>query len=264
MSRGAKRGALRQRSDSGPEIPTDRGDLVAVLWDMDGTLVDSEKLWDVSLGELAGHLGGELSDATRAAMVGGAMDRTLVMMFDEVGAAPTPDALADAARWLTERTGQLFGDGLPWRPGAPEALRTVRVADLATALVTSTERALTEQALDSIGRGYFDVVVCGDEVTATKPAPQPYLRAAELLGVDPRRCVAVEDSPTGAAAAAAAGCAVLVVPDDVAVAPGPGRVLRDGLVGLTVDELAGVLRAAPGGDHWSRRSAHSASPRPGR
>ncbi|MGQ0479552.1 MAG: HAD family hydrolase [Pseudonocardia sp.] len=234
--------------------------LSAVLWDMDGTLVDSEKLWDVSLGELAVHLGGELSDITRAAMVGGAMNRTLAMMFEEVGAAATPDALADAARWLTERTGQLFGAELPWRPGAPEALRMVRAAGLATALVTSTERVLTERALDSIGRGYFDVVVCGDEVTATKPAPQPYSRAAALLGVDPRRCVAVEDSPTGAAAAAAAGCAVLVVPNDVVVAPGPGRLLRDGLVGLTVDELAGVLRGAWGDDHWSRRTAHSAGP----
>lgn len=231
--------------------------LAGVLWDMDGTLVDSEKLWDVSLAELAVHLGGDLSSATRAAMVGGAINDTLAMMFDEVGAPATPASLAEAARWLTERTGELFAAGMTWRPGAAEALREVRAAGLATALVTSTERVLTERALDWIGREHFDAVVCGDEVTATKPAPQPYLRAAAMLGVPPPRCVAVEDSPSGAAAAVAAGCAVLVVPNDVEVPPGPGRVHRDGLVGLTVRELAGVLTSVSADDHWSARSAHS-------
>jgi HAD superfamily hydrolase (TIGR01509 family) len=214
--------------------------LLAVLWDMDGTLVDSEKLWDVSLSELARRLGGELSATTRAAMVGGSLHSTLELMFAEVGLPVTSAAMADAGDWLTERTGQLFGSDLRWRPGAPEALRMARAGGLATALVTSTQRVLTERALDCIGREQFGVVVCGDEVSNPKPAPEPYLRAAELLGVPPWRCVAVEDSPTGATAAVAAGCGVLVVPNDVDVPAGPGRVHRDGLVGLTVTELAEV------------------------
>jgi HAD superfamily hydrolase (TIGR01509 family) len=211
--------------------------LQAVLWDMDGTLVDSEKLWDVSLAELARYLGGELSAATRAAMVGSSMWRTLDMMFDEVGLEHRPDAMADAAHWLSRRTQELFRAGLPWRPGALEALRTARASGLGTALVTSTERALVEQALDSIGREFFDVTVCGDEVPATKPAPDPYLIAAAALGHHPAECLAVEDSPTGAAAATAAGCPVLVVPSEVPVPAAPGRVHRDSLVGLTEAEL---------------------------
>jgi HAD superfamily hydrolase (TIGR01509 family) len=233
--------------------------LLAVLWDMDGTLVDSEKLWDVSLTELAHRLGGELSADTRAAMVGGSMASTLRRMFAEVGLAATPGATADAGRWLTERTGELFGSDLRWRPGAPEALRMARAAGLATALVTSTQRVLTERALDWIGREHFDVVVCGDEVDRPKPAPDPYLRAAELLGVPAWRCLAVEDSPTGSAAAEAAGCVVLVVPNDVEVPDGPGRVQREDLVGLAVGELSEVWRAIVETVHPYAHPAHSSA-----
>ena len=87
-------------------------------------------------------------------------------------------------------------------------------------------------------------MVCGDEVAATKPDPAPYLRAAELLGVDPTACVAVEDSPTGTRSAVAAGATVLVVPADVAVPTGHRRVHRDSLEGLGVDELRALLQAA--------------------
>lgn len=230
----------------------------AVLWDMDGTLVDSEKLWDISLHELAHYLGGELSAPTRAAMVGSSMWRTLRMMFDEVGLRHRRDAMEDAARWLSRRTGELFRAGLPWRPGAVRALRMVRASGLATALVTSTERALVELALDRIGREFFDVTVCGDEVAATKPAPDPYLMASAKLGVEPRRCLAVEDSPTGAASATAAGCPVLVVPCEVAVPADPRRVHRDSLVGLTEAELrAAWARASI--NHWSTRTVRSAA-----
>jgi HAD superfamily hydrolase (TIGR01509 family) len=227
---------------------------------MDGTLVDSEKLWDISLAELARHLGGELSVATREAMVGSSMWRTLDMMFDEVGLAHRPETMEEAARWLSRRTEELFRSGLPWRPGALEALRTVRASGLATALVTSTERALVELALESIGREHFDVVVCGDEVPATKPAPDPYLIAAAKLGVEPGRCLAIEDSPTGAASATAAGCAVLVVPNEVPVPTGPGRVQRETLGELTESELRELWARAAAGNHWSPESVRSAVP----
>jgi HAD superfamily hydrolase (TIGR01509 family) len=213
---------------------------LGVLWDMDGTLVDSEKLWDVSLAGLAMHLGGVLSAPARASMVGSSLCRTIRLMFHDLRLPADPEAMAGAGEWLTRRTEQLFRSGLPWRPGAPEALRMVRAAGWATALVTSTHRGLVDVALESIGPRFFDVVVCGDEVPATKPAPDPYLMAATKVGLPPGLCVAIEDSPAGVRSAEAAGCAVLVVPSEVPVPPGPRRVRRAGLVGLTPGELRSV------------------------
>ena len=233
--------------------------LQAVLWDMDGTLVDSERLWDVSLADLAAHLGGTLSAATREDLVGSSLRRSVSTVRAEVGLDPADEAAVHAdGRWLLERTKVLFADDLPWRPGAREALAAVRDAGLATALVTSTYRELTDVALDTIGRGFFDVTVCGDEVSATKPDPAPYLRAAELLGVDATACVAVEDSPTGTRSAVAAGATVLVVPSEVAVPPGERRVLRGSLVGLTVEDLRAAVRvgAPEQRDHRTRADAH--------
>ncbi|WP_442974137.1 HAD family hydrolase [Saccharothrix sp. NRRL B-16348] len=210
---------------------------------MDGTLLDSEKLWDIPLYEFVEKLGGTLSIETRQAMVGSSVRRTMAMLFAEVGVEqPTEEDLADGAAWIMRRTEEVFRAGLPWRPGAREALREIRGSGVPMALVTSTERQLTEVALDTIGRDLFDVTVCGDEVDRrNKPLPDPYLKAARLLGVDPARCVAIEDSPTGVASAVAAGCTVLVVPCDVPVEPGERRVFRESLVGVELATLALLL-----------------------
>lgn len=135
-----------------------------------------------------------------------------------------------ASQWVAARMVELFELGLPWRPGGPEALRGARSLGIPTALVTSTIRSLTEKALETLGRDSFDVTVCGDEVGGNnKPHPEPYLKAARLLGVDPAECVAIEDSPTGVASAEAAGCLVIAIPCEVPLQPGPHRVLRDSL-----------------------------------
>jgi HAD superfamily hydrolase (TIGR01509 family) len=216
----------------------------AVLFDMDGTLVDSEKVWTVALVEVSRDLRRELSPVARAAIVGSSLPRTLRILFDDLELPHDPDVMTAAGRRIVGRTAELFAAGLEWRPGALDALRTVRAAGWPTALVTNTGRALTERALDTIGREHFDATVCGDEVRRGKPDPDPYLRAAALLGVDAGECLAVEDSPTGAVAAERAGAAVLVVPCDVPVPGGPGRVLRASLAGLTAaDVRAGYTRA---------------------
>ncbi|HEV2783377.1 MAG TPA: HAD family phosphatase [Actinophytocola sp.] len=210
----------------------------AVLWDLDGTLIDSEKLWDIPLYELAERLGGRLSQPTRAAMVGTNVPTTLDLLFADVGIIPDADQRAEAARWLDKRMAELYAADVPWQPGAREALATIRATGLPTALVTSTERPLTELALDTIGRDHFDVTVCGDEVDGrNKPLPDPYLKAARLLDVAPTHCLAIEDSPSGTTSAVAAGCTVLVIPSEVEVPPGPRRIFRDSLVGLTPTDL---------------------------
>jgi HAD superfamily hydrolase (TIGR01509 family) len=218
----------------------------AVLWDMDGTLVDSEKVWTVSLRDTARRLGGELSPAAREAMIGSNMARTLELMFADLGLRHEQALAEDTATYLTERTGELFAEGLVWRPGAREALEMVAAAGWPSALVTNTERKLTEEALDVIGRERFAATVCGDEVPHGKPAPDPYLRGAELLGVGAPQCLAVEDSPTGTLAAERSGAVVLVVPCDTDVPPGPGRVLRTSLVGLTPDDVRTAFTGAGG------------------
>lgn len=217
-------------------------ELRAVLWDMDGTLVDSEKIWTVALDELMARMHTTLTDEVRESLIGSNMRRSTLILLAAAGVEPTDEAIEDAESWLNARMAVLFRIDLPWRPGAREALRSVRAAGVRTALVTSTERMLTEIALDSIGREFFDVTVCGDEVDGhNKPHPRPYQLAAELLGVDPVDCVAVEDSVTGTTSAAAAGCTVLVVPAEAPVPPGERRVLRESLVGVDAELLAGLL-----------------------
>ncbi|MFD9895371.1 HAD family hydrolase [Amycolatopsis sp. NPDC059027] len=222
--------------------PSTSDGLAAVLWDMDGTLVDSEKLWDVALYEAAEWLGGTLSEERRMTLVGSNMDATSTCLLEVTGNTVTPEKVAETNEWIRRRTSGLFDDALPWRPGAREALAALRSAGVPMALVTSTERELTDLALNTIGREFFEVTVCGDEVDGlNKPHPRPYLKAAGLLGVSPVRCMAVEDSPPGTESAAAAGCTVLVVPNDVEVEPGERRVFRDSLVGVDAATLAALL-----------------------
>ncbi|WP_275426197.1 HAD family hydrolase [Nocardia arizonensis] len=215
--------------------------LAAVLWDMDGTLLDSEKLWDIAVRELAVELGGVMSDELRHALIGASGPNALAILFAGLGLEPTVSALGEAGRFLELRVTELMTGPIPWRPGAKDALALVRTEGLPSALVTNTKRSLTEYGLETLGRDFFDVSVCGDEVAEGKPEPDVYLRAAQLLDVDPKHCVAIEDSPTGARAAQAAGCAVIVVPCEIAVPAAFGRVFRESLVGLTVDHLREAL-----------------------
>ncbi|UZF58848.1 HAD family phosphatase [Gordonia polyisoprenivorans] len=220
-------------------MPTtaDRRTPDAVLWDMDGTLLDSERLWDIAVAELSLRHGYPMTPELRESTLGNSMDDALDKVYDAAGLSAAERDHARDERWLLDRVAELFADDLPWRPGARETLELVAAAGIPMALVTNTVRELTELALDTLDRRFFAITVCGDEVATGKPAPDPYLRAAELLGVDARRCRAVEDSPTGTSSATAAGCTTLVVPSTAPVPPGPLREFRTSLVGVTLAEL---------------------------
>jgi HAD superfamily hydrolase (TIGR01509 family) len=207
---------------------------------MDGTLLDSEKIWDVALDDLAAWLGGELSATARTRMVGSSLARSVAILHADLGIEADPES---SAGYLTERTAQLFGTNLVWKPGARELLGALQEANVPVALVTSTHRRLTEIALDTMGRHWFAATVCGDEVARPKPHPDPYRKAAGLLGVEPGACVAIEDSPLGVASAEAAGCVVLAVPSEVELPAAPTRTVRPTLVGLTVGDLAALASA---------------------
>ncbi|MBF6423386.1 HAD family phosphatase [Nocardia cyriacigeorgica] len=208
---------------------------------MDGTLLDSEKLWDVAVRDLAVELGSRMTDELRRSLIGASGPNALRIVFTGLGLDPEPAAMRAAGEFLERRVTELMAEPIPWRPGAKDALAMVRAAGVPSALVTNTKRSLAELGLDTLGREYFDASVCGDEVPHGKPEPDVYLRAAELLGLDPETCVAVEDSPTGVAAAEAAGCAVLVVPCEIAVPEAPTRTQRDSLVALSMADLREVL-----------------------
>ena len=129
---------------------------------------------------------------------------------------------------------------MPWRPGARELLADLRADGVPCALVTMSYERFVAPVLAALPKGTFDVVVTGDAVSRGKPHPEPYLHAARLLGRRPGRCLAIEDSNTGARSAEAAGCLVLVVENHVPVAPGERRVFLPTLEGLTPADLAAL------------------------
>jgi HAD superfamily hydrolase (TIGR01509 family) len=220
--------------------------LQAVLFDMDGTLVETEDLWGEAMYALAAQLGGTLSAAARERTAGTSMHASMAIIYADLGLDPaSQDADADA-RWVEDETAALMTSrGMPWRPGARELLEAVRAAGLRTALVTTTPRRVAALVLDRItaelGADPFDVTVCGDEAGARKPDPAPYLKALADLGVDPRSSLVVEDSLVGTTAGLAAGITVLGVPLLQRLQPQSGLTLRTTLAGMTVADLAALV-----------------------
>jgi len=216
--------------------------LAAVLWDMDGLLVDTEPLWTVAQHELARSLGGEFTPQAKAAMVGTRLDVAVPMLLSSIGLSAEPARVSDAMAWLLQRMVELYASPLELMPGAAELLAELRSAGVPVALVSSSYRVLVDAVL-AHGTGPFSVTVAGDEVGHGKPHPKPYLRAAGLLGVDPAACVVLEDSAAGAASGLAAGCAVVAVPSvpGVSVLPGHRLTVVPALGAVDVAALEALL-----------------------
>ncbi|GAA3203892.1 HAD family phosphatase [Actinocorallia longicatena] len=212
--------------------------LQAVFFDLDGTLINSEPEWLAVEHEIMDWLEGPWDVEHQDQVVGGSLWRTVDYMLG-LATRPQPRELV-AERLLTLMAARL-STGVVLMPGAKELLVEVSASGVPVALVTSTVRQLADAAIDAIGRDLFKVTVCGDEVEHTKPHPEPYLKAARLLGVDPAACVVLEDSPTGVAAGEAAGCAVIAVPGIVAIPEAPTRTVVPTLEGLSLDGLRELL-----------------------
>jgi HAD superfamily hydrolase (TIGR01509 family) len=227
---------------------TNQRRLAAVLFDMDGTLVDSEKIWQRALEELAERLGGDLAPAVRSSMVGTTTPEAIAMLFTAIGPGPVAASgfdLPAAATWLEDRVAVLFSEGLTWRPGARELLGAVRAAGVPTALVTATAKDLVDIMLGTIGRDNFEAIVTDDDVVDGKPHPEPYASAAAAIGVSPANCVAIEDSPTGIASALAAGCVVVAVPAEVDLSHIQGVMHVQSLADVDLAFLATAVAAQP-------------------
>ncbi len=206
----------------------------AVLFDMDGLLIDSEPLWTVAESELATSLGGTFTPEIKAAMIGKRLELAVPILLDRIGRLDA-DPL-EAGEWLLSRMTELFAERLPLQPGASQLLDAVRRAGVPAALVSSSYRRLVDAALQQLGPDRFAVTIAGDEVEHSKPDPEPYRLATERIGMAPARCVVLEDSEAGARSAAAAGCPCVVVPT-LPVPPGPWRVVNS-LQDVTLDGLA--------------------------
>jgi len=190
---------------SGPE---------AVLLDMDGTLVDSESLWLAAEEDVMARLGSTWTADDQAHCLGGPLER--VAQYMAAKASQSPPAQAVGSMLLDRIEAYMRSEPLVWRPGAAAFLRSCLALQLPTALVTASwarlVAALSERIETEFGQDPFSVVVAGDHVVNSKPHPEPYLAAADGIGVDPNACLAIEDSPTGVRSALAAGCAVIAIP----------------------------------------------------
>ncbi|MUL43392.1 HAD family phosphatase [Streptomonospora sp. PA3] len=214
--------------------------LQAVLFDMDGTLIDSGDLWGRAESAAAASLGGEWTEEDHRRNIGCAAVPVARYMIERAGVRA--DAHEIAGR-LQAEFGRLLAGGAEPRPGAKELVARVAGSSVACALVTSTRRSLVEPAIGAIGVDSFDVSVAGDEVEATKPDPAPYLKAARLLGADPARCAAFEDSAVGVASALAAGCATVAVGDRGAFTPGGRLRVLESLEGVDLAWIEGLVAA---------------------
>ena len=212
----------------------------AVLWDFDGTLVDTEPRWvEAELAILASH--GVIWEPEQAnKFTGGPLTDVCEAMAADLGGALTVDdvrheLITMVSRFNRERE-------VPWRPGVLSLLAEIRAAGIPMAIVTGSAHAVIEPVLeamaDKIGNP-FDTVVTFDDVTpkTAKPAPDPYLLAAKRLGVNIADCLAIEDSPKGATSATMAGAAVLTVTGLAEIGPGPRRVHRPDLSGLSLADV---------------------------
>jgi HAD superfamily hydrolase (TIGR01509 family) len=207
---------------------------------MDGTLVDTEPYWMASEVELVGSFGGTWTHDDGLTLVGLGLWNSAKILQSR-GVDLTPDEIV---QWLTGRVQQkLDAEGVPWRPGARELLAELRERGIPTALVTMSVRSMAEQIVAQIPFDAFDVIVSGDEVTEAKPHPEPYLRAAELLGVVPATAVAIEDSLVGLTSAVGSGAVAIGVPHIVPLPESDDHTLWPSLEGKTAADIIDLANA---------------------
>jgi len=198
----------------------------AVLWDMDGTLVDTEPYWYAAEAELVAAHGGLWVPADALGLVGNSLHYAATQLHHRGGVdLPVEQIMEQVLDGVLAR----IREHVPWSPGALELIADLADHDVPQGLVTNSYFSFAEPMLAELPAGAFGAVVTGDRVDNMKPHPQPYLLACELLSVEPALAVAIEDSNTGATSAEVAGCVVLVVESHVPVSPGERRIFAETL-----------------------------------
>ncbi|GAB3268586.1 HAD family hydrolase [Kineosporia babensis] len=209
----------------------------AVLWDMDGTLVDTEPYWMAEEHLLVAEFGGTWTDEDAHSLIGNALIDSAHYIQQHGVTLPAEEIIARLTTGVVRR----IEVEVPWRPGARELLFELNELGVPCALVTMSYREMAEAIVGTLPGEFFRFLVTGDEVTHGKPHPEPYLKGAELLGLAPAECVAIEDSLTGIASAEAAGVPTLAVQHLVPVPDGPGRTVTPSLAGWTAKDLGKLV-----------------------
>jgi HAD superfamily hydrolase (TIGR01509 family) len=213
----------------------------AVLFDMDGTLIDSEPIWfDTEIAILAEY-GFTLGREHWARVLGQPNEVAVGYLLEVSGIPLTPRQLNER---IEDAMAARMGQGIELMAGAKELFTELDAAGIPAALVTASSRRIVEASLGSIGAHRFQFTVSGDDVTHGKPHPEPYLTAARLLGVDPTRCAVIEDSPNGSRSGAAAGCRVLAIPHAAPIAAHPLITVADSLADVSLATLRGLFADA--------------------
>ena len=211
----------------------------AVLWDMDGTLVDTEPYWIAEEHRLVEEHGGVWTDEHAHQLVGHDLLDSAAYILAHSPIQLTPvEIVHDLLAGVVARVRQ----HAPWRPGARELLENLVAQGVPCALVTMSWESLATAVLSNLPADSFAAVITGDVVLHGKPHPEPYLAAARLLGVDRAACIAIEDSPPGVASAVAAGIPTIAVPHHVDVPETVGAVQISTLAGLAPRDLLPLFR----------------------
>ena len=215
----------------------------AVIWDLDGTVIDSEEYWMTAEAEIVASFGGTWTHQDGLDMLGYGLPDTARIMQGRGVDLPV-DVITKA---MTDRVLEQMDGRMPWRPGAPELIRGLFEAGFPVAIATMAQFAMAERVAHAITGVTFSAIVAGDQVTHSKPHPEPYLVAAEILGVDPAQCVAIEDSPVGVTSAASAGMFTIGVPLLLSLDDAPTSVSWPTLAGRTPHDICEAY--ARGGNH---------------
>lgn len=221
--------------------------LQAVFWDMDGTLVDTEPYWIAAEYELVESYGGTWSEEQAHQLVGQALTYS-ASVLQQAGVEMESQEIID---WLITRVAARARESMPWRPGARELLASLHEAGARSALVTMSHRPLAEAIVEALPEGQMEFIVSGDMVTRGKPDPEAYHLAFETMGADHQqrsgeqltrsRCIAIEDSVPGTAAAAASGMVTVAVPHFTELPESDQWHLLPTLAGLDARQLEELL-----------------------
>lgn len=210
----------------------------AVLWDLDGTIVDSEPYWLLSEQRLVEEFGGTWSEADGFALIGAGLSNAAEHL-QQCGVDMPVDAIV---KRMVDEVDEMNARQIPWRPGALELIRSIHDAGIPQVIVTMSYRTTANFVADEVG--LFAGVVCGEDVTHSKPHPEPYVMGAALVGADAIECVALEDSVPGSASAVAAGAVTIALPLHVPLPESENYTIWHTMVGRDVSHILEVFAKA--------------------